>query len=163
MGHRANFVLISGGEARAFYDQWAALGSTYSFAAGPEAAQQAAQVSSQPTNELLDWAFAEAGYLIDFDMKKGIVFGMPEPLGLDEIDEVPPEAFDGLDGAEAALERGPADFLTAIAPNWKGWLLCWDERGVDAFSEHLRGRGISTIKCQPPSHRANCTAESHQA
>ncbi len=163
MGHRANFVLIIDGKASAFHDQWAALGSTYSFAAGPEAARQAAQVSSQATSELLDWAFAEAGYLIDFDMKKAIVFGMPEPLGLDDIEDVPPEAFGGLDGAEAALERGPADFLAAIAPKWKGWLLCWDERGVDAFSEHLHSRGISSIKCQPPSHRADCATASHQA
>jgi len=45
MGHRANFVLIREGGARAFHDQWAALGSTWAFAGGPATAVSAAEQS----------------------------------------------------------------------------------------------------------------------
>ena len=69
MGHRANFVVIRNGEAKAYYDNWAAVGCIFSFAAGPDEACEAVS-HYEPTNELMDWAFAEGGYLIDFDEKK---------------------------------------------------------------------------------------------
>lgn len=78
MGHRANFVLIHDAEGAAYHDQWAALGSTYAFAGGPADATAAAE-AAEPTTELLDWAFAEAGFLLDFDEYVAIVFGQPEP------------------------------------------------------------------------------------
>jgi hypothetical protein len=170
MGHRANFVLIREGNARAFHDQWAALGSTWAFAGGPAAAVSAAEQSS-PTSELLDWAFTEAGYLLDFDEKQAIVFGYPElpDFDLGELEGI--EGFEGFDstelekltGLDAALQRGPLDFLRAIAPRWEGWLLCWDDRGVDAFAAHLARRGISSIAAQPPGDRIASSAVSFQA
>jgi hypothetical protein len=166
MGHRANFVLIREGNARAFHDQWAALGSTWAFAGGPGAAVSAAEQAS-PTSELLEWAFAEAGYLLDFDEKQAIVFGYPEPIDFDLEDLDGIEGFDQaeLDGPArlfAALEQSPLDFLRAIAPHWEGWLLHWDERGVDAFAAHLARRGISSIATQPPADRAVDEAVSFQ-
>jgi hypothetical protein len=177
MGHRANFVLIQQGSARAYHDQWAALGSTWAFAAGPDEAVPAAELGS-PTTELLDWAFAEAGYLLDFDECEAIVFGYPE-----FSDDFDPSALAGIEGIEgleglasidplkqseiaqvkAALQQGPLEFLRSIAPRWKGWLLRWDDRGVEAFADHLARRGITTIATQPRSDRGDRTTVSLQA
>ena len=165
MGNRANFVLIRDGEAVAHYDQWAALGSTYSFADGPDAAVAAAQ-SAEPTEELLDWAFAEAGFLLDFDERRAIVFGYPEPLDFDaeELEELGAEApGEAVIGMDAALQSSPLDFLRYIAPRWQGWMLVWDDRGVDAFAEHLSRRGISSIAIQPKSHPPDRQVTSLQA
>lgn len=176
MGHRANFVFIHQGIARAYHDQWAALGSTWAFAGGPDEAVSAAELGSV-TTELLDWAFAEAGYLLDFDQREAIVFGYPE-LGDFDLSEL--EGIEGLEGLEdlasldpseqremakieAAIQQGPLEFLQAIAPRWQGWLLRWDERGVDAFADHLARRGITTITTQPSSDRTDRTVVSFQA
>jgi hypothetical protein len=162
MGHRANFVLIRNGTAVAYFDQWAALGSTYTFAAGPADAIAAAEASER-TSELLDWAFAEAGFLLDFDECMAIVFGWPEPMALDELAELGAPDMAPVNELDATLERGPLEFLKAIAPRWKGWLLRWDERGVDAFAEHLVRRGVESIIVQPRKHPEHCVIESLQA
>jgi len=179
MGHRANFVVIRKGDARAFHDPWAALGSTWAFAGGPGEATAAAELGS-PTTELLDWAFAEAGYLLDFDERLAIVFGYPEMGDFDPADLEGLEGIEGPEGmmdpgqidpserqqmaqVEAALEQGPLEFLRAIAPRWEGWLLRWDDRGVDAFADHLARRGITTIATQPPSDRQSRAIASFQA
>lgn len=176
MGHRANFVLIRDGNANAYHDQWAALGSTWAFAGGPDEAISAAELGS-PTTALLDWAFAEAGYLLDFDERKAIVFGYPEMGDFDPSDFEGIDGLEGLEGlasvdpaeqqemahVETALKQGPLEFLRAIAPRWEGWLLRWDERGVDAFADHLTQRGITTMICQPPSDRIGREAVSFQA
>ena len=146
MGHRANFVVIRDGIASAFYDQWAALGCLFVFAAGPEEAVGALQGMDE-ADELMDWGFAEGGYLLDFDRKTAIAFGYVEG----------PEEEEGESSKEVAelvsvIERGGAEFLRHIAPRWKGWLLRWDDRGVDAFSEYLRQQNITNITCQPDSH-----------
>ena len=162
MGHRANFVVIRDNAARAYCDQWAALGSTFVFASGPDIASATAE-QSEPVAELMDWAFAEAGFLIDFDERQAIVFGYPTPLD-DVLDDL--DAADGLGEAVAldeALNRGPLDFLQLIAPQWPGWLLHWDERGVDAFTVHLARRRIDSIRTEPPTHPADVTTASLQA
>ncbi len=153
MGSRANFVLIRDGEAVAHYDQWAAMGSTYAFAEGPDAAVTVAH-SAEPTKELLTWAFAEAGFLLDFDERRAIVFGYPEPIDFDaeELEGLDLKESGGAIGMDAALQSGPLDFLQYIAPRWQGWMLVWDDRGVDAFAEHLSQRGISSIATEPKSH-----------
>src|SRR5262245_54483716 len=133
MGHRANFVLIREGHAAAYYDQWAALGSTYAFAEGPAQATAAAE-RAHPTTQLLDWAFAEAGFLLDFDEQVAIVFGYPEPVDLGEFADVGGDQVKPVQELDAALERGPLEFLRCIAARWTGWELSWDERGVDAFA-----------------------------
>jgi hypothetical protein len=162
MGHRANFVLIRGGEAAAYYDQWAALGSTYAFAGGPADATAAAE-QAEPTKELLDWAFAEAGFLLDFDERVAIVFGQPEPIDPDEFGEFGAEGATPVSEVEAALERGPLEFLKCIAPRWAGWRLIWNERGVDAFAAHLARRGIGSISTQSGKHPEDCVIEAFQA
>ncbi len=162
MGHRANFVVIREGVAKAYEDQWAALGLTYQFAGGPDAASVLAEQST-PTTELMDWAFAEAGYLIDYDRCTTIVFGYPAPLDDDfGFDEAELEEFgidaEAVEGSleevkilDAALEQGPLYFLKAIANEWQGWELRWDERGVDAFDEYLKELDISEIQTAPLS------------
>jgi hypothetical protein len=154
MSHRANFVVIRDGEATAYHDQWAATGCIYAFAAGPDAASEAVTEMEQ-TTELLDWAFAEAGYLIDFDRRAAICFGTP--CDLEEFGDILEEAADELLNNEvasinAALERGALDFLQHIAPAWPGWTLTWDDRGVDAFAAYLRRCNIVTITAEPDSH-----------
>ena len=142
MGHRANFVVIRNGEAKAYYDNWAAMGCIFPFAAGPDEACEAVS-HYEPTNELMDWAFAEGGYLIDFDEKKAIVFGCPVDLGeFAELDE----------SADLPFMQGGLPFLQHIGPNWTGWKLIWDDHGVDAFAAHLRRRSIGDIVVQPDSH-----------
>jgi len=162
MGHRANFLLIRDGTAAAYYDQWAALGSTYAFAGGPADASATAE-QAQPTKELLDWAFAEAGFLLDFDEHVAIVFGRPEPIDLGEFPELGAEEAASAHALDGALERGPLEFLKCIAPRWTGWQLCWDERGVDAFAAHLARRGISSVITQPRQHPEGSVIESLQA
>jgi hypothetical protein len=155
MGQRANYVIIRNGEATAFYDQWGAMGCIHQFAEGPAKAAQAIS-ALQPTAELMDWAFAEGGYLIDFDEKRAIVFGYPAAVELDEFEDLGElqDAFaEGMARASAledALTRSPADFLQAISSNWAGWMLDWDDRGVDAFAEHLGKRAIRSLATQPP-------------
>lgn len=165
MGHRANFVLIRDGRASAYYDQWAALGSTYAFADGAGAAVSAAEMC-RTTDKLLDWAFAEAGYLLDFDEKQAIVFGYPGDVEfeLEDLGDAPSSDAPGA-GTEIneALEKGPLEFLRLIAPKWPGWLLHWDDRGVDAFAAHLARRGITSPAAQPASHPADRTVASLQA
>jgi len=160
MGHRANYVIVRNGEARAFYDQWGALGCIHTFAGGPVDALAVAE-QAEATDELQDWAFAEGGFLVDFDRQKAIVFGLIgepiDPADLEELEGV--EGLEGFDFAElgesAALEQAlgsnPEDFLRNIAPRWSGWHLSWNDRGVDSFAAHLQARGIESIKVQPAS------------
>jgi len=162
MGHRANFVLIRDAEAKAYYDQWAALGCTYAFAGGPADAIAAAE-QAEPTTELLDWAFAEAGFLLDFDEKVAIVFGQPEPIDPGELADLGVEDLAPMNELDIALEQGPLEFLKAIAPRWAGWQLFWDDRGVDAFAAHLARRTIASVTTQPKTHPEDCAKESFNA
>jgi hypothetical protein len=168
MGNRANFVVIKDGSATAFYDQWAALGCTHDFSCGVEQAVAALKEYTE-TTELMNWAFAEAGYLIDFDSRLAIAFGVPhgaEDL-FDDEDEDPD--FEDLKAAEdpsvAKLHEGDhLGFLEGIAGCWKGWRLTWDDRGVDAFAEHLQQNGISGIDTAAASHPPDTApAVYHQA
>jgi hypothetical protein len=168
MGHRANFVVIKDGSATAFQDQWAAMGCTYDFACGVEQSMEALKEYTE-TTELMDWAFAEAGYLIDFDSRLAIAFGVPhcaEDL-FDAGDDDPD--FEELKAAEdpsvAKLHEGDhLGFLEGIAAGWKGWKIAWDDRGVDAFAEHLKQKGISGIETVPASHPPDTVpAVLHQA
>jgi len=151
VGNRANFVEIKNGEAVAFEDNWAGMSATYDFASGLEQAIKALEAYN-PTDGLMDWAFAEAGYLIDHDEKTAIGFGVP--FGADEFfdegdDLEPPEE----DPAISKLQSGDyTGFLQAISGAWPGWRLVWDERGVDAFSAHLSRRGIKGIQCADHSY-----------
>ncbi len=157
MGHRANFVIIERNRAQAHFDQWAALGCAHAIADGPAVAAAAAR-EFEKTDELLDWAWVEGGYLIDFDEKVVIVFG--------EVSD-PEEDFGDLDDLEGVEDEEPVEgggteeaasheaFLAEAAPNWKGWTMRWDERGVDAFAEHLKRRKIETIRTAEPSHPAD--------
>lgn len=187
MGHRANFVVIRGGDARAYSDNWAALGCIHSVADGPEDAVASA-AAFEDTDELLDWAFMEGGYLVDFDEKTLIVFGLTDDDLGDEFSEFEDdEEEEGGDEAEESAEldddtdEDQADddaveddldeeaerasalaFLQGIAPKWKGWTLRWDQRGADAFAEHLARRGITSIKTQAASAE-NCLTVQIQA
>jgi hypothetical protein len=149
MGHRANFVVIRDGNAKAYYDQWAAMGCIYSFAAGPDGACGALSQYEQ-TSELMDWAFAEGGYLIDFDEKKAIVFGCP--VDLDEFADLDGNADEQFRESNSTFEQGGLAYLQNIGPSWVGWKLVWDDQGVDAFAAHLRKRNIAGIVVRPDSH-----------
>jgi hypothetical protein len=146
MGHRANYVVIEGGKAQAFYDSWGALGCTYALADGPRACRKLAALG-EPTAELMDWAFAEAGFLLDYDDERAIFFGVPE---LFEEEDAGGD-FDA-DGFLDALHEGPDVLFASVAKKWKGWTLIWDDRGVDAFADELARKDITSITCQPSSY-----------
>lgn len=161
MGQRANFIVIKDGKATAYEDNWAGLGCVHDFAAGLEHATAALKEYEQ-TDTLMDWAFAEGGYLIDHDQKTAIVFGesmdrnemMEDILGIDFEEE-----FGELLGEEAAEQEDPPHnklsegdylgFLQDIADGWKGWTIRWDHAGVDSFSEHLKKHNITNIHTAP--------------
>lgn len=152
MGHSANYVAIENGKATAYYDPWAGLMCVCAIDDGPSGCTGLMAVS-EVVDELMDWAFAEAGFLVDFDEKRCIVFGTFE---FDD-DE------DSLDWQDLAtcrafaehFDKGPVALFDYVAPVWKGWTLEWDDRGVDAFADHFTRRGIATIRTQPPSAPEN--------
>jgi len=161
MGHRANFVVIESGAAQAWFDNWAGLGAAFSIGDGPGPATEALK-EFKPTTELLDWSFAEGGFLIDFDQNLVIVFGELDDMGdefsdfdedgdgEDEGDDFDDES-DGDAEAQSSVDKY-TKYFTDIAPNWHGWRLRYDDRGVDAFAEHLTLRGITSIDVQEASH-----------
>lgn len=155
MGHRANFVVIRDGHAKAYYDNWAAMGCIHDLADGPEAACEAIS-EYEPTDELLDWAFAEGGYLIDFDEKRAIAFGCS--VDLDEFADVDDEADEPSREPSSPFEQGGLAFLEHVGPSWAGWTLVWDDHGVDAFAAHLKRRSITDIAVQPDSHPPETSA-----
>lgn len=166
MGQRANYVIVKGGQANAYFDNWGALGCAFILADGPDAATQAAE-ETESTDELLDWAFAEGGYLIDYDQKKLIAFGLLEEVD-GEFDEEFDEEMEDEDGeGEELTDYSSLDqwktHLESIAGNWSGWLLAYDGRGVDAFALHLKQRGIANIKTQEVSHPEYFERHEHQA
>jgi hypothetical protein len=160
VGHRANFVLVRGGIATAYADDWAGLGTVYLVTEGPDTAVSAVE-NMDTTNELFDWAFCEGGFLIDHDERLLIVFGgLVDPSrfafggGEDQLNDEDggPEPTVGLESPEADARA----FLAQIQPSWPDWTIRWDERGADAFSEHLTARGVSTVMTQTPSHPERC-------
>lgn len=146
MGSRANFVIVENGSAKAYYDHWAALGCLHGFAAGPDGAMQML-ADSQSTNQLMNWALAEGGFLIDFDDRLAIVFGPwadESDYSFDESEDVAAD--------EQIAEFDASQYLKDIAPRWIGWRLIYDDRGVDAFAEYLQTKHISSIETRPRSH-----------
>ena len=149
MGHRANFVVVDNGNAKAYYDQWAALGCLHCFSAGPNDAMTML-ADCESTNELMDCAFAEGGYLIDVDDRVAIVFGPWIDESALDFDASEGEADD-----EVIAEFDAGQYLANIAEAWAGWKLIFDDRGVDAFAEYLQAKKISDITTQPVSHPAD--------
>lgn len=163
MGHRANFVVIKDGVVVAYVDDWAALGCVYYVTDGLEKALSELK-DMELTNELLDWAFCEGGFLVDYDKSLLIVFG--EFIDAEDFEDDDVEVEQGEDDVEYDeseptfdLEKEAADaraFLEQIHPAWPGWTLRWDQRGADAFSDHLRARSLTTITTPAPSHPDDC-------
>src|SRR5262245_5755619 len=122
MGHRANFVVINNGSARAYYDHWAALGCVHIFATGPNEACKFAE-NFELTNELMDWAFAEGGYLLDFDQHKAIVFGYL--FNKEDFQDSNSDDDENIEASNVGMEPGVLDFLRQIAERWAGWKLQW--------------------------------------
>jgi hypothetical protein len=163
MGHRANFVVIQQGSALAYFDDWAGLGAAFAVADGPAVAIASLEEFS-PTTALLDWAFAEGGFLLDMDEKVLIVFGeLDDPLDdFDDVDDDDAEqedlaaSGDDLVDDESSSVQAYTEYFRQIAGKWQGWSLRYDDRGVDAFAEQLQRRGITTIAWQEPSHPESC-------
>ena len=154
MGHRANFVTIQTNCAKAYYDQWAALGCIHAFATGPTEAFNALS-EMETTSELMDWAFAEGGYLLDFDQKVAIVFG--SPFDADEFGDFEDKFSIPTDPVCEAFEQGIPAFLAYVSAAWTGWKIVWDDCGVDAFAAHLKARNITSIAVQPESYPPETT------
>lgn len=148
MGHRANFVLVKNGKAKAFYDSWAALGCTLSLEEGAKSLEKSVPKLYESTDELMDWGFAEAGFLIDYDERVCIAFGTPDV----DLDDMPEDYQEELRSSVEAFFAGWEPYVRSIEKVWRGYTMIWDDRGVDAFAEHLKRRDITTIKTQKPSH-----------
>ncbi len=148
MGHRANFVLVKDGQANAFYDSWAALGCTLSLEEGAKKLETSVPKLYESTDELLGWEFAEAGFLIDYDERICIAFGIPDI----DMSDIPDECRDDIQATLDAFDAGWRDFVFFIEHGWRGFTMIWDRRGVDAFAVHLERRAITSIKTAKPSH-----------
>lgn len=150
MGHRANFVVVRDGTAKLYGDSWAGMGCIYSLANGPETA---ATIWSDPAfeqEEFFEWAFAEGGYLIDFDRTTMIAFGytLPDEEMVDGDGELDPS----IPKLNRAFEQGKEEFLQALSKKWSGWTLIYDDRGVDRFCSYLQEHEITDIPLVEPSH-----------
>lgn len=154
MGHRANFVLVRGAKPRAFTDSWAALGATLMLSEGADAVEKLVPKLHAPTKALLDWAFAEGGFLVDYDERVCIAFGAPEL----DVGDLPEEYQAQLLEALGAFDAGWPSYVAFLADGWPGFTMIWDERGVDAFAEHLTRRGLTGIRCAKPSHPKSIAA-----
>lgn len=96
----------------------------------------------------MDWAFAEAGFLIDYDERVCIAFGMPDV----DVDDVPDEYQTDVRSTVDAFRAGWSEFVRHIEKGWRGYTMIWDDRGVDVFAAHLARRKITSIKTAKPSH-----------
>lgn len=147
MSERANYVIIRDGVAKAYYAPWGALSCLYVFASGPVEASICASIYPEDSR-LLRWDIADAGYLIDFDQKRAIVFGSTysNPEEIERNEKIIRE----LELINCAFKTSPMKYLQCIAPQWSGWLISWDSRCIDAFSTYLQQNGIDTISYDPP-------------
>lgn len=141
-------MLIQDGKARAFCDQWAALACTLSLEDGVKRLLKDVPKLYEAADELMDWAFAEAGFLIDTDERVCIAFGSPDV----DLDDMPEDYRDAVRATLDAFDAGWPAFVEHIKKGWPGYTMMWDGRGVDAFAEHLQRRGITTIKTAKPAH-----------
>lgn len=149
MGHRANFVVIRDAQATAYTDNWAAMGCICGLEDGPEPACERL-AKFEKTAELMEWCWAEGGFLIDYDEHKLIVFGPTVDLG--ELADEEGNLDQKLRKEYEPFTQTGLPYLRHISKRWCGWKLIWDDHGVDAFAAHLRNRGISSITTQPDSH-----------
>jgi hypothetical protein len=148
MGHRANFVLIEGAQAQAFRDQWAALACMLSLEEGARRLKKQVPEIYERTDGLMDWAFAEGGFLIDYDEKVCIAFGYVDV----DMDDIPEEHQEIMRPLLDAFHAGWAEYVHFIEKGWRGFTMILDGRGVDAFAQHLEKRKITSIKTATPSH-----------
>jgi hypothetical protein len=155
MGHRANFVLIEGAKAQAFYDQWAALGCVLSLEEGARRLKKSVSEVYQPADGLMDWAFAEGGFLIDYDEKVCIAFGYVDV----DVDDMPEDYQESIRSVVDAFHAGWAEYVRYIEKGWRGFTMIWDGRGVDAFALHLEKRKITSIRTAKPSHPKSVAKE----
>ena len=116
MGARANYVRIENGQAKAYYDSWGGTYCVYAVDLGPPKCQEVIGFSEE-TDELMDWAFAEGGFLLDYDEKRCIFFGLLEYEDNEDEDPVDLAAIKAFD---AELRKGPAALFEFVAVSWPG-------------------------------------------
>jgi hypothetical protein len=148
MGHRANYVLIKNGKAKAYEDHWGALACLFAINGGPKSVEDSMK-GNEKTTELMEWCWAEGGFLLDHDKKRLVTFGYVD-FDPDEAEGIPPDVVKAINAfIDAANE--PQTLFAHVSKKWKGWTLEWNEAGTDAFAAHLASRGIKSIKTKPPS------------
>ncbi|PZS28705.1 MAG: hypothetical protein DLM59_14125 [Pseudonocardiales bacterium] len=133
--------------AEAYEDSFPGLIGIYTIADGPSGCLLVADFAEM-TDELMNWASAAGGFLIDFDNSHCILFGTPQ---LPEDGDYEPAALTALQAFDRELGKGPEALLAFVAPMWAGWTIEWNDRGVDAFADYLTSRGVTSITTQPPS------------
>ena len=130
MSDPAAFIVIRERKARVFFNKWSAGGCLSNLVDGPE---HEAKIVSTDEDEIDNYPFAVAGYLLDFDSQNLIFFGplcgTLEELGLDEFDD---------DESPEAVSV----FMDAIAPKWEGWSISVNDEDDREIQRHLRSQGI---------------------
>lgn len=143
MGSRANYVIIRKGKVTAHYEHWGADGVLDAALDGPRKCEQMA-TSGEEVDELMDWAYCEGGYLLDFDRKQALFFG---------YGEVPSQVVESLgnpDGKDDEDDEDAPPELPAARKRWSGWQIRFASHGVDDFSSYLEQvRLTGQIKTQP--------------
>ena len=108
MGHRANYVIVEGGQPAIFFSRWGALTIPAVLLSGPDATIAYVRALT-PDNELLDDTWAEGGMVLHLDRRELRFFG-----GL-HIDMTP-------------YLRRP--LLRALRTLWQGWSVEWAVHGI---------------------------------
>lgn len=140
MTHPANYVIVSGGEPRAYHDTLGALSCALDLLDGLGPCMGLVQ-DLVPVASVADAPSAEGGWLLDIDRQHAILFGTPRAPDASALGE---KLAAEIEAAVVALGTDPARYLRQLAPAWPGWTLVWDVRGIDAFAEYLEDHGLGT-------------------
>ncbi len=132
MSAAAVFFIVRNGDAKIYFHKWAAEFCLIDLESGPDWAHE--QATDSDNEEIDDFPFSEAGYLLDFDTKTMIFYGslgsVLKQLELGEFED--PESQEAI-----------STFVNAIAPKWTGWAISTDDIDNTQIDAHLESRGIA--------------------
>lgn len=132
MSAAAVFIVVRNGDAKIYFNKWAAELCLLDLEVGPDVALE--QAIDSDNEEIDDFPFSEAGYLLDFDTKSLIFYGS---LG-SVLEQLELGQFEDPESPEAI-----STFVNAITPKWTGWAIRTDDIDNTQIGAHLESRGIA--------------------